>query len=167
VRYRDGLNITARLGVPVIPVSSEQSAPIDRLETDHDHSVARFTDVEPTLLSMQEIVGRKWQPIIVHHLLVTGPSGFSSLKGGIDRISSKMLSESLDDLERAGLVDRTLLSDQPVRVEYSLTDRGLSLEPLIEELLQWGTVHDVADTGGSAAEDDAGHTTQISMEGSR
>ncbi|RXK52023.1 transcriptional regulator [Halorientalis pallida] len=99
---------------------------------------------------MQEFVGRKWQPIIVYHLLEEGPMGFSALKDGVDEISSKMLSESLDDLEAAGLVDRTLLSDRPVRVEYALTDRGQSLEPLITEMINWGAEHDVAsDTDGT------------------
>lgn len=58
--------------------------------------------------------------------------------GAIDGVSSKMLSEGPDDLESAGLVSRTLLSDQPVRVEYKLTERGRSLEPLVTEMVRWG-----------------------------
>lgn len=148
---------------------SFEEQPVDQTRT--DRPVTRFTDVEGTLLSMQEIVGRKWQPIIVHQLLVAGPSSFSTLKNRIDRISSKMLSESLDDLEAAGLVDRTLLSDRPVRVEYSLTDRGRSLEPLLQELLQWGTAHgietDTAEENTASEEDETGQRTQVSVEGSR
>ena len=113
-----------------------------------------FTGVEETLLSMQEIIGRKWQPIIVYHLLEDGPMGFSALKDRVDDISSKMLSESLDDLEAAGLVDRRLLSDKPVRVEYELTEDGHSLEPLITEMVNWGAEHDVsaddAETAGKS-----------------
>ena len=113
-----------------------------------------FTGVEETLLSMQEIIGRKWQPILVYHLLEDGPMGFSALKDRVDDISSKMLSESLDDLEAAGLVDRRLLSDKPVRVEYELTEDGHSLEPLITEMVNWGAEHDVsaddAETAGKS-----------------
>jgi DNA-binding HxlR family transcriptional regulator len=119
-----------------------------------------FTGVEETLLSMQEIIGRKWQPIIVYHLLEDGPMGFSALKDRVDDISSKMLSESLDDLEAAGLVDRRLLSDKPVRVEYELTEDGRSLEPLITEMVNWGAEHDV-----SADEPETAGKAEILVEG--
>lgn len=98
-----------------------------------------FTDAEPVLHDMQDIVGRKWNPILLYQLLADGPLGFSALKNRIDGVSSKMLSESLSDLEEQGLVDRELLSDQPVRVEYTLTERGESLEPVLVEMVQWGS----------------------------
>nr|WP_247010474.1 helix-turn-helix domain-containing protein [Halorientalis litorea] len=94
---------------------------------------------------MQDIVGRKWHPPIVYHLLADGPLGFSSLKGRVDGISSKMLSESLDALDAAGVVERAIVSDSPVRVEYALTERGASLEPLIEEMVSWGDAYDADD----------------------
>ena len=99
-----------------------------------------FVDTDAVLLGMQTVVGRKWHPVIVSHLLEEA-LGFSDLKGRIDGISSKVLSESLADLEDAGLVCRDLLSDQPVRVEYSLTDRGAAMEPLVAEMVAWGSEH--------------------------
>lgn len=149
-------------------MSSDHPDPIKCSCTEQERSLPPFTDVETALLSMQEIVGRKWQPIIVHQLLVAGPSGFSSLKNDIDRISSKMLSESLDRLEAAGLVDRTLLSDQPVRVEYALTERGQALEPLVTEMVNWAEEHDVGTTADeSAAVDESGQPqlAQLCAEG--
>jgi len=110
--------------------------------TDRNTDRPLFTDVNGTLISMQDVVGRKWQPIIVYHLLEDGPLGFSALKERIDEISSKMLSDSLDELESAGLVCREILSDKPVRVEYSLTEEGAALEDLIREMVQWGASHD-------------------------
>ena len=109
-----------------------------------------FTDVDKTRVSMQEIVGRKWHPPIVYHLLADGPLGFSSLKGRVDGVSSKMLSESLDALEAAGVVERSIVSDSPVRVEYALTERGESLEPLIGEMVSWGAAHESDDGSDSA-----------------
>nr|WP_267638514.1 helix-turn-helix domain-containing protein [Halovenus rubra] len=97
---------------------------------------------------MQDIVGRKWHPILVYRLLDDGPLGFSALKERVDGISSKMLSESLDELQAEGLVSRKLLNDQPVRVEYSLTARGRSLEPLVTEMVQWGSEHAVEEATG-------------------
>lgn len=106
-----------------------------------DREVPLFTDPGDVLLSMQAVVGRKWQPVIVYHLLETGPLGFSALKNRTDGISSKMLSESLDELEAAGLVAREVVSDKPVRVEYALTETGESLEGLVREMVSWGSRH--------------------------
>lgn len=133
-------------------MSSEPDGAAGRSGTARESSEPLFTDVEATLLAMQDVVGRKWQPIIVYHLLADGPLGFSALKDSVDGISSKMLSESLGELETAGLVDRTLLSDRPVRVEYELTERGAALEPLVTAMLEWGSEHDVAAVG-----DESGH----------
>lgn len=87
------------------------------------------------------LIGKKWHPVIVDRLLEHGPLGFNALKAEVDGISSKVLSDSLDRLEDHGLVDRTVLSDKPVRVEYSLTERGRSLEPVIESMREWGQTH--------------------------
>ena len=87
------------------------------------------------------LIGKKWHPVIVHRLLENGPSGFNELKESVDGISSKVLSESLEDLGEHDIVDRSVVSEQPFRVQYSLTDRGASLEPVIEEMAAWGTEH--------------------------
>ncbi|MFH5798856.1 helix-turn-helix domain-containing protein [Haladaptatus sp. DYF46] len=84
------------------------------------------------------LVGKKWHPVIVHRLLVSGPLGFNALKEEVDGISSKVLSDSLDDLGEKQLVNREIVSDKPVRVEYSLTSTGESLEPVILSMRDWG-----------------------------
>ncbi|MBV0924459.1 helix-turn-helix transcriptional regulator [Halomicroarcula limicola] len=87
------------------------------------------------------LVGKKWHPVIVHRLLDGGPSGFNELKDDVDGISSKVLSDSLEDLQEKGLVAREVISEQPFRVHYSLTDRGASLEPVIAAMAEWGAEH--------------------------
>ena len=87
------------------------------------------------------LITRKWHPVIVHRLLENGPLGFNDLKEEVDGISSKVLSDSLEDLESKQLVDRTIVSEKPVRVEYSLTARGASLEPVITAMAEWGQEH--------------------------
>lgn len=87
------------------------------------------------------ILGKKWHPVIIHRLLTEGPLGFNSLKASVDGISSKVLSDSLDNLGDYSLVDREIVSEKPFRVEYSLTDRGQSLEPVISEMARWGEEH--------------------------
>lgn len=86
------------------------------------------------------VMAKKWHPVIVHRLL-DGPLGFNDLKTEVDGISSKVLSDSLSDLEEKGIAARTVVSDQPFRVEYSLTERGRDLEPVIESMAVWGSKH--------------------------
>ena len=98
-----------------------------------------FVDAPEILLSVQELLGKKWHPVIVYELLENGPMGFSALKKSVEGISSKMLSESLDNLEAAEVVERNVESERPVRVTYSLTDRGHELEPVIRGMVEWGS----------------------------
>lgn len=87
------------------------------------------------------LIGKKWHPVIVHRLLEHGPSGFNELKQNVDGVSSKVLSDSLDDLEEKQLVHREVISEKPFRVEYSLTNHGASLEPVIYAMRDWGLEH--------------------------
>lgn len=84
-----------------------------------------------------KLIGKKWHPVIIHRLLEVEPVGFNSLKDEVDGISSKVLSESLDDLQEKNLVDREIVSEKPVRVKYTLTDKGRNLKPVIEEMKSW------------------------------
>jgi len=93
------------------------------------------------ITSTATLIGKKWHAVIVHRLLEAGPLGFNDLKAEVDGISSKVLSDSLEDMEDKGLVNREIVSEKPVRVEYSLTDRGESLESLIAEMRDWGLEH--------------------------
>jgi len=95
------------------------------------------TDPAEMLGDVTDVLGRKWHLRIVYYLLEDGPMGFSSLKDRLDGVSSKMLSESLSSLDDQGLVDREIVSDQPVRVEYSLTEAGAALDSVVAELIDW------------------------------
>lgn len=90
------------------------------------------------MVAASSVLGRKWHPVILHRLLEHGPLGFGELDGRIQGISGKVLSESLDDLEEKGLVERSVIDTKPVRVEYSLTTHGRGLRDAIEELHGWG-----------------------------
>lgn len=84
------------------------------------------------------IIGKKWHPVIVDRLLAEETLRFSELQSSIDGVSSKVLSESLADLEEKHLVDRTVIEERPPRVEYSLTPHGEGLEPVIDAMVAWG-----------------------------
>ena len=90
------------------------------------------------------LIGKKWHPVIIHRLLEHGPSGFNELKRAVDGISSKVLSDSLEDLEEHDLVERTIINEKPFRVHYSLTPHGESLDDVIYAMRDWGKTHLVA-----------------------
>lgn len=96
---------------------------------------------QAALLSMHNLVGRKWHLVLVQHLLRSAPLGFSELEERIDGISAKVLSESLSDLENRGVVQRRIVNERPIRVEYSLSQAGEALEPVVESLRSWGETH--------------------------
>ena len=87
------------------------------------------------------LIGKKWHPVIIHRLLDKGPLGFNALKEEVDGISSKVLSDSLEDLEEKTLVERDIVSEKPFRVQYSLTPRGDSLKGVIMEMRDWGQTY--------------------------
>ncbi|WP_254538875.1 winged helix-turn-helix transcriptional regulator [Halomarina litorea] len=87
------------------------------------------------------IIGKKWRPVIIHRLLEHGGLGFSALQSEVDGISSKVLSENLEYLEELHLVDRAIVSERPFRVEYTLSDQGKSLRPIIAAMGNWGMQH--------------------------
>ena len=91
-----------------------------------------------TVTCTAHLIGKKWHPVIVHRLLEHGPLGFNALKAEIDSISSTVLSNSLEDLEDNDLVNRAIVCEKPFRVEYSLTEQGASLEPVINAMDAWG-----------------------------
>lgn len=88
-----------------------------------------------------EMIGNKWHPVIIHRLLKHGSLRFNELSNEVGSVTNKVLSQSLDDLEEKGIVNRTVVNEKPVAVEYSLSERGQSLEPVIEALQEWGKTH--------------------------
>ena len=70
-----------------------------------------------------------------------GTKRFGELKKSIGSVSQKVLTAQLRDMEENGLVNRTVYAEVPPRVEYTLTDRGRSLEPVIDAMRVWGEAH--------------------------
>lgn len=109
-----------------------------------------YADTQTLLIDVSAIVGHKWHPVILHQLLTEGTLGFSGLKSRIDGISSKMLSESLTTLEEHELIERAVVEQKPVRVEYSLTDGGRELETVLESMVEWGQANLERSTGANS-----------------
>ena len=89
--------------------------------------------VETTLT----LIGDKWKVLILRDLM-NKTLRFGELKRSIGTVSQKVLTAQLRDLEHDGLVHREVFAEVPPRVEYSLTDTGRSLEPVIDSMRIWG-----------------------------
>lgn len=84
-----------------------------------------------------ELIGGRWKTIILYHL-VSGTRRFGDIAVRIPKISRKVLAEQLKELERDGLIKREQFKEIPPRVEYSLTELGKSLSPVMNEIAIWG-----------------------------
>lgn len=83
------------------------------------------------------LIGDKWKILIVRDLL-TGTKRFGELKKSVTGITQKVLTSNLRQMENSGLVKRKVYAEVPPRVEYSLTDTGFSLKPILDSMVEWG-----------------------------
>ena len=83
-----------------------------------------------------ELIGRRWTGAILR-VLINGPHRFNEVLATVPGLSDRLLSERLRELETEGLVVRQVLSGPPVRVEYSLSERGYDLEQVIRAIATW------------------------------
>ena len=83
------------------------------------------------------LIGSKWKLLIMRNLL-SRPWRFNELKKDLEGISQKVLTDSLRSMEADGLLTRTVYPEVPPRVEYTLTELGYSLHPILEAMRVWG-----------------------------
>ncbi|MBA4538664.1 helix-turn-helix transcriptional regulator [Bacillus aquiflavi] len=88
-----------------------------------------------------DIIVGKWKPIILFHLMENKKMRFSELKRAIPRITQKMLTSQLRELEHHDIINRKVYSQVPPKVEYSLTDYGQEMIPILKLMQEWGTSH--------------------------
>ena len=94
--------------------------------------------VETTLM----LIGSKWKVLILRDLM-PGTKRFGELRRSIGGVSQKVLTAQLRDMEACGLVDRQVYAEVPPRVEYSLTELGRSLRPILDAMWAWGEAYKV------------------------
>ena len=86
-------------------------------------------------------IGGKYKAIIIYHLLENHVLRYSQLQKYLPQATSKMLSQQLRQLEADGLIHREVFPVVPSKTEYSLTDRGKTLAPVIKEICDWGRTY--------------------------
>ncbi|EPY6471510.1 winged helix-turn-helix transcriptional regulator [Clostridium sporogenes] len=89
--------------------------------------------VEVTLM----LISDRWKVLIIRDLL-DGTKRYGELKKSVGNISQKVLTTKLRDMEKSGLLTRKVYAEVPPRVEYTLTDTGLSLRPILYAMMEWG-----------------------------
>lgn len=89
--------------------------------------------VETTLM----LIGDKWKVLILRDLL-TGTKRFGELKKSVGHVTQKVLTAQLRQMEQSGLVNRKVYAEVPPRVEYTLTELGYSLKPILDAMWSWG-----------------------------
>lgn len=98
------------------------------------------------------VIGGKWKLIILWHLAKEGPQRFSELQRLLPKITHKMLTSQLKEMTDDGIIHREVYPEVPPKVEYSLTELGRTLMPILELMYDWGQkrIADIAAQGADA-----------------
>ncbi|ERI10473.1 transcriptional regulator, HxlR family [Aneurinibacillus aneurinilyticus ATCC 12856] len=107
----------------------------DRIEM--EVCVVDYSRMCPKYESAIELLGKKWSGLIIR-VLLGGPRRFKDIKAQIPEMSDRMLTERIKEFEEAGILNRKVYPETPVRIEYELTDKGRALERVIESIQHWG-----------------------------
>ena len=91
-------------------------------------------EIEVTL----NVIGGKWKPLILYLLIDEGTKRFGEIKSLIGQISQKTLTNQLRELEEDGLISREVFPVVSPKVEYSITEKGATLYPILEAMCEWG-----------------------------
>ena len=104
-------------------------------------NITTTTPLEPhigCIASAMQIIGNKWTALILRDLS-TGSKRFSELEKSVGNINPRTLSQRLDDLEEHGIITRQTFAEVPPRCEYTLTEKGRDLIPVLKQMATWGT----------------------------
>ncbi len=91
----------------------------------------------PKFEAAYELLGKRWTGLIIR-VLLSGEKRFKEISDIIPSMSDRMLAERLKELEVEGIVMRQVFAEMPVRIEYSLTEKGKALQPVLDAMERWG-----------------------------
>lgn len=95
-----------------------------------------FGEMCPKYEAAIALLGKKWTGLILY-ILMGGPKRFSDFRTQVPDLSDRLLSERLQELEQEGVVERVVHNTRPVYIEYRLTEKGRSLEPVVTAIQAW------------------------------
>jgi DNA-binding HxlR family transcriptional regulator len=97
-----------------------------------------FDENNCPVTATMKVLGGKWKPILINAIYFTAPARFGELKRSVIGITQSMLTQQLRELEDDGIISRKIYAEIPPKVEYTLTDFGLTLSPVIQTMAKWG-----------------------------
>jgi len=110
---------------------------IDNQEVKNEKKFVFDEESCPVTATMQ-VLGGKWKAILINAIYLTSPARFGELKRSVKGITQSMLTQQLRELEDDGLISRKIYAEIPPRVEYTLTEFGLTLSPIMQAMAKWG-----------------------------
>lgn len=99
-----------------------------------DEKIYVTSEIEITL----RVIGGKWKPLILHLLQTEGKQRYNEILRYLENAPKKTLTAQLRELEADGIIERTVIPTVPVQVEYSITEHGKSLFPILDAMCEWG-----------------------------
>ena len=97
-----------------------------------------FDENSCPVTATMKVLGGKWKLILINAIYFTSPARFGELKRSVVGITQSMLTSQLRELEDDGIITRKIYAEIPPRVEYTLTEFGLTLSPIIQSMADWG-----------------------------
>ena len=97
-----------------------------------------FDENSCPVTATMKVLGGKWKPILINAIYITSPARFGELRRSGKGITQSMLTSQLRELEDDGIISRKIYAEIPPRVEYTLTEFGLTLAPIILAMAKWG-----------------------------
>jgi DNA-binding HxlR family transcriptional regulator len=97
-----------------------------------------FDENNCPVTATMKVLGGKWKPILINAIYFTSPARFGELRRSVIGITQSMLTQQLRELEDDGIISRKIYAEIPPKVEYTLTEFGLTLSPVIQTMAKWG-----------------------------
>lgn len=97
-----------------------------------------FDENSCPVTATMKVLGGKWKPILINAIYQTAPARFGELKRSVNGITQSMLTQQLRELEEDEIISRKIYAEIPPRVEYTLTEFGLTLSPIMQSMAKWG-----------------------------
>lgn len=110
---------------------------IDNQEVKNEKNFV-FDEKSCPVTATMQVLGGKWKAILINAIYHTSPARFGELKRSVKGITQSMLTQQLRELEDDGLISRKIYAEIPPRVEYTLTEFGLTLSPIMLSMAKWG-----------------------------
>ena len=110
---------------------------IDNQEVKNEKIIV-FDEKSCPVTATMQVLGGKWKAILINAIYHTSPARFGELKRSVKGITQSMLTQQLRELEDDGLVSRKIYAEIPPKVEYTLTEFGLTLSPIMQSMANWG-----------------------------